>query len=108
VVDDDIDIHNDEDVEWAFSYRTNAEMHDIQFFHNCIGSMLDPSYPLNERDTSKYGQGKASRVLIDATVNWELEPEEQYGGKRFPPLCTIPDPEDQALVERRWKEYGID
>ena len=26
----------------------------------------------------KYGQGKASRVLIDATVNWELEPEVQY------------------------------
>ncbi|MDO8721376.1 MAG: UbiD family decarboxylase [Syntrophales bacterium] len=108
VVDDDIDIHNDEDVEWAFSYRVNAEMHDIQFFHICIGSMLDPSIPLHERNTLKYGQGKASRVLIDATVNWELEPEEQYGGKRFPPLCTVPDPEDQALVERRWKEYGID
>ncbi|MFZ2948005.1 MAG: UbiD family decarboxylase [Desulfuromonadaceae bacterium] len=107
VVDDDIDIHNDEDVEWALSYRTNAEMHDIQFFHVCIGSMLDPSYPLSERDTQKYGQGKASRVLIDATVNWELEPEEQYGGKRFPPLCTTPDPEDQARVEKRWKEYGI-
>jgi len=108
VVDDDIDIHSDEAMEWAISYRVNAEMDDIQFFHKCIGSPLDPSVPLKERNVSRYGQGKASRVLIDATVNWELEPEEQYGGKRFPPLCTIPDPEDQALVERRWKEYGID
>lgn len=108
VVDEDIDIHNEEDIEWAFSYRVNAEMGDIQFLHTCVGSMLDPSIPLKERDALKYGQGKNSKVLIDATVNWELEPEEQYGGKRFPPLCTVPDPEDQALVERRWKEYGID
>jgi len=32
------------------------------------------------------GVGKWTRVLIDATVNWELEPEEQYGGKREPPF----------------------
>ncbi|MDY6973478.1 MAG: UbiD family decarboxylase [Thermodesulfobacteriota bacterium] len=108
VVDEDIDVHSDEDIEWAFSYRTNAEMGDFQFFHTCYGSMLDPSVPLKERDVVKYGQGKTSRVLVDATVNWELDLEEQYGGRRFPPLCTIPEPEDEALVEKRWKEYGIE
>lgn len=107
VVDDDIDIHSDEAVDWALSYRVNAGMDDIQFLHNCFGSMLDPSVPLRERNVEKYGQGKSSRVLVDATVNWELEPEPQYGGKRFPPLCTYPEPQDQALVEKRWKEYGI-
>ena len=108
VVDEDIDVYSDEDIEWAFAYRVNAEMHDIQAFNICYGSMLDPSVPLKARNVLKYGQGKWARVLIDATVNWELEPEEQYGGKRFPPLCTVSVPEDEELVESRWKEYGID
>lgn len=108
VVDEDIDIHRNEDIEWAFSYRTNAEMNDIQVFNTCYGSMLDPSVPLKDRDVMRYGQGKSTRVLVDATVNWELDFEDQYGGKRFPPLCTIPEPEDEELVESRWKEYGID
>lgn len=108
VVDEDIDVFSDEDIEWAISYRTNAEMHDIQFFHNTFGSMLDPSTPLPLRNVQKYGQGKTSRVIIDATVNWDLEPEEQYGGKRFPDLCTVLSPEIEELITRRWVEYGID
>ncbi|MDY6973807.1 MAG: UbiD family decarboxylase [Thermodesulfobacteriota bacterium] len=108
VVDEDMDVHNAEDIEWAFSYRTNAEMNDIQIFNTCPGSVLDPSVPLREREVMKYGQGKSARVLIDATVNWELDTEDQYGGKRFPPLCTVPETEDEEMVEKRWNEYGID
>lgn len=107
VVDEDIDVFSDDAVEWAISYRTNAEMHDIQFFHNTFGSMLDPSTPLPLRNVQKYGQGKTSRVLIDATVSWELEPEEQYGGKRFPDLCTVLSPEIEEVINRRWEDYGI-
>lgn len=107
VVDKDIDIFDDEAIEWAMAQRTNAEMGDIQFFKGTIGESLDPSVPLEQRDPMKYGAGKSARVFIDATVNWELEPQEQYGGKREPPLCTVTLPEIAELVSRRWKEYGI-
>jgi len=107
VVDKDIDIYSDEAMEWAMAYRTNAAMDDIQFFKGTIGSMLDPSVPLADRDNVKYGQGKWTRVLIDATVNWDLEPEEQYGGRREPPFCTELPPEIDQLITRRWREYGF-
>ena len=107
VVDKDIDVFDDEAVEWALAYRTNAAMGDFQFFEGTIGSMLDPSIPLADRDNVKYGQGKWTRVLTDATVNWDLEPEEQYGGRREPPLCTQLPPEVDQLITKRWQEYGF-
>ena len=107
VVDDDIDIFDDAAVEWALAYRVNAAMGDVSFFPDTIGSMLDPSVPLEERDAKKYGMGKWTRVLTDATINWELEPRAEYDGKRYPPLATDIDPEHEALVDRRWKEYGF-
>ena len=107
VVDKDIDIFDDAAVEWALAYRTNAAMGAVQFFSGTPGSMLDPSTPLFERDVSKYGMGKWTRLFIDATVNWDLEPEAQYGGKREPPLCTEIDGKTAELINRRWKEYGF-
>ncbi|MFC1903248.1 UbiD family decarboxylase, partial [Chloroflexota bacterium] len=107
VVDKDIDVFNDDAVNWAMAYRTNAAMDDFQFFKGTRTNPLDPSVPLAQRDVQKYGAGKWTRVFIDATVNWDLEPEEQYGGRREPPLCTEIPPETAELVERRWKEYGL-
>jgi len=107
VVDEDIDIHDNEAVEWAIAYRVNADMGQILFFPGTFGSMLDPSVPLNERNIAKYGQGKWTRTLVDATINWDLEPQEQYGGERFPPLATDIDPEDEKKIKERWSEYGI-
>ncbi len=107
VVDNDIDVFDDEAVEWAMAFRTNAEMGNVQLFRGTIGSMIDPSIPIAQRDVVKYGQGKWTRVFIDATVNWDLEPEEQYGGRREPPLCTEILPETAELINRRWKEYGF-
>ena len=46
-------------------------------------------------------------MFIDATVNWDLEPEEQYGGERQPPMCTILHPDTAELINRRWAEYGF-
>jgi len=108
VVDKDIDIFDDDAVEWARAYRTNAEMGDIQFFSGTLGSPLDPSIPLPQRNTKKYGGGKWTRVFTDATVNWDLEPEEQYGGERQPPMCTVIHPETAELIRRRWQEYGFE
>jgi len=107
VVDDDIDIHDWEAIEWALCYRVNAGLGDITTFPGTSGSMLDPSVPAAERDSVKYGHGKWSRVLIDATINWELEPQEQYGGNRYPPVGTAISPRMEQTLKRRWKEYGL-
>ena len=107
VVDEDIDVFESDAVDWAIAYRVNADMGDIQFAPGCIGSALDPSIPLNKRDIEKYGQGTWSRILIDATIDWNLEPQEQYEGKRFPALASDISPEIEQLVKRRWKEYGL-
>ena len=107
VVDEDIDIFDWEAIEWALCYRLSAGMGDISFFPGTSGSMLDPSVPIEERDSVKYGHGKWTRVLLDATINWELEPQEQYGGNRYPPLGTAIAPEMQERLKRRWKEYGF-
>ncbi len=107
VVDKDIDVFDDEAVEWALAYRTNAAMGDFQFFSGTPGGVLDPSTPLPQRDVMKYGEGKWTRVFIDATVNWDLEPEEQYGGRREQPLCTEVAHGTAELINRRWHEYGF-
>lgn len=108
VVDEDIDIFDGEAIEWALAYRVNAAMGDISFFPGTVGSMLDPSVPISERNSVKYGHGKWTRVLIDATITWELEPQEQYGGNRYPPLGTAISPEMEETLKRRWKEYGFE
>jgi 4-hydroxy-3-polyprenylbenzoate decarboxylase len=107
VVDDDIDIHDWEAIEWALCYRVNAGLGDISFFGGTSGSMLDPSVPLEERNSVKYGHGSWTRVLIDATINWRLEPQEQYGGKRYPEVGTAVSPAMAEILKRRWKEYGF-
>jgi 4-hydroxy-3-polyprenylbenzoate decarboxylase len=107
VVDDDIDVHDWEAIEWALCYRVNAAMGDIATLPGTSGSMLDPSVPSAERDSVKYGHGKWTRVLIDATINWELEPQEQYGGNRYPPLGTAISPKMEETLKKRWKEYGL-
>ena len=58
------------------------------------------------RDAQKFGTGKWCRVLIDATVNLDFEPEPNYNGDRYPPSVK-PDPQDWELVDRRWREYGF-
>jgi UbiD family decarboxylase len=106
VVDEDIDIRDYAAVDWAFAYRVNAAEDDIVFFPGTFGSLLDPSTRLKDRDPLLYGTGKWCRVLIDATVNLDFEPEEQYNGERYPPTVA-PHKEDMDFVNARWKEYGF-
>ena len=106
VVDEDIDIHDYGSVDWAFAYRCNAAEDDIVFFPGSFGSLLDPSTRLKDRDPQLFGTGKWCRVLIDCTVNLDFDPEEQYGGNRYPAM-VMPHKEDMDLVNRRWKEYGF-
>ena len=106
VVDEDIDIHDYGALDWALAYRVNAAEDDIVFFPSTFGSLLDPLTRLSDRDPMLYGTGKWTRMLIDATVNMDFDPEEQYSGNRYPPM-VIPHDEDWEKVDQRWEEYGF-
>jgi UbiD family decarboxylase len=56
VVDDDVDVHNDNDVLWAMATRMQADQ-DIDILRNGMGAILDPS----NRD------GLTAKMIIDAT-----------------------------------------
>ncbi|NMC58856.1 MAG: UbiD family decarboxylase [Candidatus Methanofastidiosa archaeon] len=58
VVDEDIDIYNDTDVEWAIATRFQADK-DLLILNNAAGSSLDPSVK---------GDGTTAKVGIDATM----------------------------------------
>ncbi|MFA1705841.1 UbiD family decarboxylase [Mycobacterium intracellulare] len=106
VVEQDIDIHDPVALDWATSYRVNAGLGDIAFFGPGIGSSLDPSTPPELNDTNKFGTGQWTRVLIDATRSWEVDPRPEWGGRRFPPTDRL-SPELESRIASRWEEYGI-
>lgn len=54
IVDDDIDIHNPEEIEWALATRFQGDR-DIVIKEKVKGSSLDPSSDLETRETTKIG-----------------------------------------------------
>ena len=85
VVDDDIDIHDYAAVDWAIAYRVNAGENDIVIMPATFGAGLDPSTRKRDRNPALFGTGKWNRVLIDATMNLDYDPDPELGGARFPP-----------------------
>jgi hypothetical protein len=53
-----------------------------------------------------FGTGKWNRVLIDATMNLDYDPDPDLGGARFPPTVW-PSREDCAAARERWPELGL-
>lgn len=106
VVEEDIDIRDREALEWAFAFRVNAGEGQLLTFGPTFGSVLDPSTPADQANVPKYGTGKWTRVLIDATRNWEFERNPDWGNRRIPPVNVVPT-ELERKIRRRWKEYGI-
>lgn len=106
VVEEDIDIRDPEHIEWAIAYRVNAGEGGIVTFGPTFGSPLDPSTRPELRNPRIYGSGKWTRVLIDATRNWEFEPNPEYEGRRFPPISRMPV-ELERRIASRWSELGI-
>jgi 4-hydroxy-3-polyprenylbenzoate decarboxylase len=95
VVNDDIDIYDRRQVEWALATRV-APHRDIWVTpQNQPGTNLDPAIAPDDRH---YPSIRGSRVGIDAT--------EDYKGYEFPPQ-TKPSPEEYARVDARWHEYGL-
>jgi len=106
VVDDDIDIHDYAAVDWAFAWRVNAGEGDVLIYPANFGAGLDPSTRRRDRDPLRFGTGKWARVLIDATINLDYEPDPDLDGKRYPPTVA-PTEADQAAVRARWAEFGF-
>jgi 4-hydroxy-3-polyprenylbenzoate decarboxylase len=107
VVDDDIDIHDYGAVDWAIAYRVNAGEDDIIIMPSTFGLGLDPSTRKRDRNPTLFGTGKWNRVLIDATMNLDYDPDPDFDGARFPPKAW-PSDADIDAVKARWKELGLD
>jgi len=93
VVDDDIDIHDYAAVDWAIAWRVNGGENDIVIMPGTFGAGLDPSTRRRDRNPTLFGTGKWNRILIDATVNLDYDPDPDFGGSRYPPTVW-PDKED--------------
>ena len=106
VVEEDIDIRDPVALDWAMAFRVNAGQGQLLTFGPTFGSVLDPSTPRTEANALKYGTGKWTRVLIDATRNWEFEPNPAWGNRRYPPINTLPV-ELERKIHARWNEYGL-
>jgi 4-hydroxy-3-polyprenylbenzoate decarboxylase len=106
VVDHDIDIHDYAAVDWAIAYRVNAGENDIIIVPSTFGAGLDPSTRRSDRNIGLYGTGKWNRMLIDATINLDYDPDPDFGGARFPPTVW-PAPEDEKAAYARWQEFGL-
>src|SRR5438105_11124178 len=72
VVDDDIDVFNPTDVEWAIATRVQAD-HDVLIVTNARGKPLDPSLP----PTRPGVVPTTAKMGIDATIG-EGIPKERY------------------------------
>ncbi len=107
VVDDDIDIHDYAAVDWAIAHRVNAGEDDIVIMPATFGLGLDPSTRKRDRNPSLFGTGKWNRVLIDATMNLDYDPDPDFGGARFPPLAR-PDQKDIDAAYARFEELGLE
>jgi 4-hydroxy-3-polyprenylbenzoate decarboxylase len=107
VVDDDIDIHDYAAVDWAIAYRVNAGENDIVIMPATFGLGLDPSTRKRDRNPALFGTGKWNRVLIDATINLDYDPDPDLGGARFPPTVW-PAEKDVEAAKARWSELGLD
>lgn len=72
VVDEDVDIFNSADVEWAIATRVQADL-DVFIVPGAKGSPLEPSHNL---------RGVSAKMGMDATV--PLDAKEHYKRKRIP------------------------
>lgn len=91
-VDDDIDVHNMDDVLWALTTRTDPRR-DMIFIENAPTDTLDPSSPL---------LNLGSKVGIDATTKWKEE-----GFAREIQVLAQADEQTKDHVTERWREYGF-
>jgi 4-hydroxy-3-polyprenylbenzoate decarboxylase len=92
VVDEDVDVHDLSRVAWIVS--SNIDPRRDVCFVDGPAEVLDHASP-------RFTMG--SKMGIDATVKWKEEGFE----REWPAVARMSD-EVRALVDQRWKEYGLD
>ena len=92
IVDDDINVHNMEDVIWAVTTRADAAR-DTTIIRDAPTDTLDPASPL---------VNLGSKMGIDAT---QKTAEEGYH-REIQRQVTVDD-KTKRLVDSRWPEYGL-
>lgn len=94
VVDDDIDIRDPFQVEWAMSFRMQPAR-DIFIIDHAPPVRLDPSLGDVKMDQQMKHRVLGSKIGIDATMKGEF------------PAKAIPPQEHLRRVEQHWEEYGF-
>jgi UbiD family decarboxylase len=107
VVEEDVDIHNPMELWGSMHDKTDFDR-GLVVYPLYIGSPIDVSLPYDYRDELKYGAAAAKKLLIDATVDWEVHPPRlEWDNGRYAPTCHSAKPETEKLIEKRWSEYGF-
>jgi len=92
VVDDDINVNDWNDVIWAISTRVDPKR-DVMIIEDTPIDYLDFSSPVPEL---------GSKMGIDATIKIPPETKREWGKKLEMDKMIL------DLVDKRWKEYGMD
>jgi len=94
VVDDDIDIRDSFQVEWALSFRMQPA-EDVYVIKNTDPLTLDPSQPLQSGEKVKPTDQVSSKLGIDATRKHSF------------PALAVPPKEHLEKFDAQWHRYGI-
>ena len=94
VVDEDIDIRDSFQVEWALSFRMQPA-EDVYVIKNTDPLTLDPSQPFKDGEKVKPTEQISSKLGIDATK------------KHTFPNLAVPPKEHLEKVAAMWERYGI-
>jgi len=92
VVDDDVNVHDVNDVIWAITTRVDAAR-DTTIINNTPTDTLDPASPL---------VNLGSKLGIDATQKTKEE-----GFEREIQELVKSDQSTKELVDSKWSEYGL-
>ena len=94
VVDDDINIRDPWQVDWAIAFRMQPAT-DIRIIPDTDPITLDPSQPLKDGKVLPAAEQVSSKLGIDAT-------------KKHPyPAPSVPPKEHLEKVAAQWERYGI-
>ncbi len=94
VVDDDIDVRDPSQLNWALSWRVQPHK-DIVIIPNTASVRLDPSQAAEEVTQLDPSRRLSSKMGIDATR------------KHTYPATSLPPADDLARARTRWAEYGF-
>jgi UbiD family decarboxylase len=107
VVEDGVDIHDPLALQAAIATHLDPAR-GIVTYPLQMGSYADPALSLESQNVDEYGSGLMDRLLIDATVDWTSHPRRAvWGGRRLPLPSDDHFSEIEAMVAKRWPEYGI-